>query len=233
MPDRILLVDHNVARLELYSTTLNHQGHEVIRATSSRDGLRAAYQSQPHLVLLDIMLPVMDGLKTCKQLREMSDVPVIMLSASASEDELVRSFDAGADDYIEPLCPLPVLARRIQALLRRTRACQQGAPAVYDDGTLRVDPVRQKASRNGRPVHLTATESRLLSSLLRGKGSVVPHQQLISEVWGPDYVDAMTSLAVYIRSVRDKLEVDPGRPTYILTKRGLGYSFAGNGHGLK
>jgi DNA-binding response OmpR family regulator len=172
------------------------------------------------------MMPEMDGWQVCQRLREMSDVPIIILSAMTQEDDVVRGFRLGADDYVQKPFKLAELEGRVRAVLRRIRAYDKATLTVYDDGILKIDLDRQQAWRHGQAVHLTPTEFGLLSALVRHQGSVVPHKQLLVDVWGPGYADATTCLSLYIRYIREKLEDNPGEPRYILTKWGVGYWFA-------
>jgi len=197
----------------------------VITALTGAEGLKLAYRLHPDVIVLDIMMPDLDGYETCLRLREISEVPVLMLTAMTSEEDLLRGFEAGADDYVKKPFSLKELEVRIAALVKRS-ANNENGDIAYDDGTLRVDLQRQHVYRDNQRIHVTPTEFRLLSCLIRHRGHVVTHEELLREVWGDGYLDAVPSLSIYIRYLREKLEEDPGEPRYILTKWGVGYWFS-------
>lgn len=226
MEGRILVIDDDELLNQVLVKGLHPRGFEVLSATNGRKGIRMAYETQPDLVILDIMMPEMDGWQTCERLREMSDVPIIMLTAKSEGRDVVRGFELGVDDYITKPFHLKELELRIRAVLKRAKTRGWGLPRLYDDGVLKIDLEQRRVSREGVEIHLTPTEFRLLSCLLRHKGRVVPRGQLLTEVWGPAYEDAAASLAIYIRYLRKKLEEDPGEPEYIRTEWGIGYWFA-------
>lgn len=226
MAERILVVEDDVALSQMLTTYLERRGFDVWVASRGREALRLAYKSRPALVILDIMMPGMNGWQACERLRELSDVPIIMLTAKAEERDVLKGFQLGADDYVKKPFSLEELYARIRAVLRRV---DQGAGAtdeVYDDGTLRIDLQRRQVFRDAKVVDLTPTEYRLLDCLVRNKGRVVGHEELLEEVWGVSYTGARDSLALYIRYLREKLESDPGEPHYILNRWGMGYWFA-------
>ena len=222
----ILVVEDDAALNHLIAVSLRHEGFDVFSATHGHEALKLAYEVHPDLVILDIMMPEIDGWQTCKRLREMSDVPIIMLTAKVAEEDVIHGFGLGADDYIRKPFSLKELEMRVRAILRRAESEPTETPLVYRDDTLRIDLERQHVFRNGEVVRLTPTEFRLLSCLVQNQGYVVPHKKLLSEVWGPSYVDATASLSLYIRYLRQKLEVDPTDPSYIRTRWGVGYWFA-------
>ena len=225
---KILIVDDDAALVKVLSLSLEREGFEVITALGGAEALRKAYESRPDLVILDIMMPHMDGWVTCRRLREIADMPIIMLTAKGNESDIVHGLDLGADDYITKPCSSEELKARIRALLRRAQSADKtNWQVAYDDGWLKVDLSRQQVMVNGEPVDLTPTEFRLLSCLIQRSGQVVPHKELLTEVWGPEYSDQVSYLSVYIRYLRQKIEQNPSQPTYILTKWGMGYRFAG------
>jgi DNA-binding response OmpR family regulator len=225
---KILIVDDDAALVKVLSLSLEREGFEVIAALSGAEALRKAYESRPDLVILDIMMPQMDGWVTCRRLREIADMPIIMLTAKGGELDVVRGLDLGADDYITKPCSSEELKARIRALLRRSLSAEKTDwQAAYDDGWLMIDLSRQQVAVNGEPIDLTPTEFRLLSCLVQRNGQVVPHKELLTEVWGPEYSDQVSYLSVYIRYLRQKIEQNPSQPNYILTKWGMGYRFAG------
>jgi len=224
MDAKILVVEDDLDLARLLAARLVAQGYRVDTAQSGCEALRAAYELHPDLVILDIMMPGMDGYETCRRLRELSGVPVIMLTALTSLESVVRGFGAGADDYVKKPFDFQELEMRIQALLKRAQP--DPSPRVYDDGRLRVDLRAGQVYRDGERVHLSPTEFRLLRALVSRQGCVVSHEELLKEVWGESYGDAVAELSLYIRYLREKLEDDPGEPEYIRTEWGRGYWFA-------
>lgn len=225
MTAKLLVIEDDATLNQLLTKTLERKGFEVLSAMHGKQGLRLAYQSHPDLVILDVMMPEIDGWQVCERLREVSDVPIILLTAKVSQDDVLRGLELGADDYIKKPFNLGELELRIKAILRRTNAEQQEFASFYEDSTLRINLDRRQILRRGEPVHLTPTEFRLLSYLVRNKGHVVPREELLTEVWGPEYVDDTSCLSLYIRYLRSKLEDDPGDPKYIRTEWGVGYRF--------
>ncbi|MEA3377622.1 MAG: response regulator transcription factor [Chloroflexota bacterium] len=230
MATRIMIVEDDEALIRMLATHLEGKGFEVVSATRGREALRLAFEKHPALILLDVMMPGMDGWQTCERLRELSDVPIIMITAKAEETDLLKGFRLGADDYITKPFSLKELLARIHALLRR--ADHEGEPngELYDDGYLRVDLERHQVFRAGELITLTPTEYRLLECLVENKGRVIPHQELLERVWGPEYAGATDSLALYVRYLRKKLEENPAEPHYILNRWGMGYWFHPGGH---
>ncbi|GAP15339.1 response regulators consisting of a CheY-like receiver domain and a winged-helix DNA-binding domain [Longilinea arvoryzae] len=222
---RILVIDDDPTLNSLIRQSFHAKGYEVITALNGMEGLKLAYRSHPDIILLDIMMPDLDGFETCRRLREISEVPVLMLTAMASEEDLLRGFDAGADDYVKKPFSLRELEVRITAVMKRSANGETGDIA-YDDGTLRIDLQRQHVFRDNQRVHVTPTEFRLLSCLIRHRGHVVSHEDLLREVWGDGYLDAVPSLSIYIRYLREKIEENPSEPHYIMTKWGVGYWFS-------
>jgi two-component system KDP operon response regulator KdpE len=189
--------------------------------------LRQLAKTQPDLILLDIMMPEVDGWETCQRIREVSNVPIIMLTAKSQERDIVRGLEMGADDYItKPFDPSELRAR-IQSLLRRTTemAHEEHSPKVLDDGWLYIDLGRRVVKANSKAIDLTPTEFRLLAALVQKADCVIPHRQLLRQVWGPEYSDEVHYLKLYIRYLRQKLEKDPSNPEYLLTEWGVGYRF--------
>lgn len=224
MSPKILVIDDDQTLTELISMNLTSKGYEVSAATSGQDGLKIAYDQHPDLVILDVMMPEMDGYETCKRLRQMSDVPVLFLTAKTLEGDLIKGFESGADDYVRKPFSLREVEARVQAMLKR-RVNKKKEPNRFEDGKLRIDLDTQHVYKNGDMVHLTPTEFRLLRTLVKNMGSVVTHEDLLREAWGEGYSDATASLSLYVRYLREKIEDDPGRPEYILTKWGIGYWF--------
>lgn len=221
----ILVVDDDADLNQMIVDVLQHRGFHVLSTTSGSEALKIAYESRPSLILLDIIMPGMDGWQVCERLRDMSDTPIIFLTAKEEEQDIVHGFQLGADDYIRKPFSIQELEMRVRAVLRRASAGQKDNDRIYDDGTLRVDMERQHVFRDGQMVSLTPTEYRLLTSLVLRSGHVIPHEELIAEVWGEHYTRATDSLSLYIRYLREKLEKNPSEPYYIRTKWGFGYWF--------
>ena len=226
MREKILIIDDDRALTEMLAQKLEPRGFEVLSAVRGLDGLKMAYENHPDIVILDVMMPDMDGWETCRRLRELSDVPILMLTGKVSEEDVVRGFQLGADDYVRKPFNLKELEGRIRAILKRANGNEAENNLVFDDGKIRVDLERQQVFRGGKMVHLTSTEFHLLSCLVKRQGTLVPHDEILTEVWGPGYLDATACLSLYIRYLREKLEDNPGEPHYIRTKWGSGYWFA-------
>lgn len=205
---------------------LEHDGFEVIEASSGTQALEALRDRLPDLILLDVMMPDMDGFETLQMIREISTVPVIMLTAKGEEDDRVRGLELGADDYIpKPFSPREMVSR-VKAVLRRTElpSAAPHEPIAVDD-RLTIDFDRREVFVEGELVSLRPTEFKLLYHLVQNAGWVVPHDQLLAKVWGYEYRDETHYLRLYINYLRSKLEQDPSNPRYILTERGVGYRF--------
>jgi DNA-binding response OmpR family regulator len=222
---KILVIDDDETLTEVLELNLRAKGYQVMTANTGLDGIKLAYETHPDLIVLDVMMPEMDGYDTCKRLREMSDVPILFLTAKGLEQDLIKGFEVGGDDYVRKPFSLREVEARVQALLKR-RVNRDKSDNHYDDGRLRIDLETQHVYRDGEMVHLTPTEFRLLRALVKNMGAVVTHEELLREAWGEGYTDATASLSLYIRYLREKIEDNPGDPNYILTKWGIGYWFA-------
>jgi len=226
---KILIVDDDHDLLEALGLglQLQWQGVELITATDGEAALESFFEETPDVVLLDVGLPRMDGFEVLRRIRQVSDTPVLMLTARGEELDKVRGLEIGADDYItKPFSPLELLAR-IKAVLRRSELPPpvRVAPS-FKAADLTVNFDSQEVRRGDQPVALSATEYRLLFHLVRNAGHVMPRETLLARVWGDEYRDQTDYLKVYISRLRAKLEDDPERPRFILTERGLGYRFA-------
>ena len=216
---KILIIEDDLDLIQLLTRKLEEDGYEVFAAQDGLDGLQLARKHSPHLILLDLMMPRMDGWETCRSIRKISNAPVLMLTALDGDANKIRGLDLGADDYVNEL------TARIRALLRRTDC------PVPRDGILQIDSRLSFDRRifqllvNGDPVALSPKECGLLTCFLDNIGRVLTHQYLLTQVWGWEYTGEVNYLKVYIHSLRKKLEVDPSHPRYILTERGLGYRF--------
>jgi two-component system KDP operon response regulator KdpE len=205
---------------------LTSEGYTVHTADRGEKALKAFYQNRPDLVILDIMMPGMDGWELCMRIREVADVPVIMLTARGQEYDKVKGLKMGADDYLVKPFSLHELEARIEAVLRRARSPETPASGiVYNDGVLTVDTGRWQVLLNETPVALTATERRLLFFLVENANRIMSSQRILEVVWGPEYRDDLDYVKLYIWRLRHKIEPDPERPEYLLTERGVGYRF--------
>lgn len=230
MAPKILIVDDDETMNELVRVNLQPRGYDMISATSGARAIDMVREYRPDLVVLDVMMPEMDGFEVCKQLREFTDIPVLFLTAKGREQDLVRGFEVGGDDYVRKPFSLRELEARIQALLKRAvRVERERVITQFNDGNLRIDLESGHVYRAGKMVHLTPTEFRLLSCLVHNMGMVITHEDLLRDAWGENYTDATASLSLYIRYLREKIEDDPSLPRYIITKWGIGYWFADAG----
>jgi DNA-binding response OmpR family regulator len=229
---KLLLIEDDAILARATAAGLGRRGYEVRTAADGPAGLTLAAAWAPDLVILDVMMPGMDGWEVLRRLRARDDTmagtPVIMLTARGTQADVIRGLTLGADDYVKKPFDMDELALRVEAVLRRARAqdAAEDADGIFDDGRVRIDLARRVVQRDGRPVHLTPTEFRLLSCLVRQRGRPVTHAELLREVWGPGYADETANLAVYIRYVREKLEETPAVPRYICTEWGIGYRFS-------
>lgn len=224
MSKRILIVDDEPRYLRLLEANLRTEGYEV---ASAQDGVQAVdiFSSQPiDLILLDIMMPRMDGFSTCQRIREYSNVPIIMLTAKGEEQDRVRGLDLGADDYlVKPFSATELLAR-VRAVLRRSQIpAESGQARFFSHGDLKIDFARAEVWRNEQPISLSATEYRLLLQFAHNVGSILTSEDLLTGVWGPEYKMEKEILWVSIARLRQKLEEDPHAPRHIVTRSGLGY----------
>ncbi|HBX71006.1 MAG TPA: DNA-binding response regulator [Chloroflexi bacterium] len=222
----ILVVDDEIRMVRFIRLNLEHDGFQVISAYNGREALDQVRSQLPNMVLLDVMMPDLDGFEVLQRIREQSNIPVIMLTAKGEEDDRVRGLELGADDYItKPFSPRELVSR-VRAVLRRTEAESGVATGVIVvDDRLKIDFNRREIWVNGELVQLRPTEYRLLYHLVQNAGWVITHEQLLTKVWGYEYRDEPHYVRLYINYLRKKLEEDPANPKYILTERGLGYRF--------
>lgn len=225
MSEKVLVIDDEETTVQLITMLLERRGFEVIKAFRAEEGLRKAYRHQPDLVLLDIMMPDMDGWEVCKRLREMSDVPIIFLTARGEVKDVVRGLEMGADDYVVKPYDNDELVARVRAHLRRSPRPNTSEELVFDNGEFRVNFMNREVYVRNEIRHLTPKEFNLLGVLVRNAGRVVTRNELVTQAWGEEYHDAIDSLKLYIHYLRQKLEVNPEQPDYILTSRGVGYRF--------
>jgi two-component system KDP operon response regulator KdpE len=211
---------------DLLRLWLDRAGYQTLTAHSGGEALRHLYHQHPGLIILDIMMPQMDGWQVCQRIREVSDAPVMMLTARADTDDKVLALTLGADDYLTKPFEFPELLARVRALLRRsTLATSRSDAAVFEDGYLRVDFERRRVWVREQPVKLSPIEFRLLAYLVQQRGWIVTHDQLLDNVWGPHCVYDSSYVKLYIKYLRNKIEEVPSEPRYIRTEWGIGYYF--------
>ena len=222
---RILVVDDEPRMIGFIRMNLELEGHQVIEAHSGLEALEAIRTQLPDLVLLDIMMPDLDGFETLRMLREFSEIPVIMLTAKGDENDKVYGLELGADDYVtKPFGPRE-LSSRIKAVLRRFQDSKPDEAILTIDDRLQVDFNQREVIVNGEHIKLRPTEYRLLYHLIENAGWTVPHDQILAKVWGYEYRDEAHYVRLYVNYLREKIEEDPSNPKYILTERGVGYRF--------
>lgn len=224
---KVLIVDDEQAIREALGRKLQRDGFEVVLAEDGASGLRAFHSERPDLVVLDIIMAGgMDGLTVCRRIRDLAETPIMMLSAQAiTEDDVIEGLNAGADEYLIKPIRLNEFIARINALMRRAQISTSETDQVYDDGYLNVDLHRRHVHVQGKKVHLTPTEFKLLAVLMENTGRVVPQRDLLEQVWGREYIDDVYYPRVYISQLRRKVEQDPSNPIYILTEHRVGYRF--------
>ncbi len=225
---RILLIDDDPSLHQLLGQYLEDAGFAVLHAESGQSGLKLLFRHRPDLIVLDIMMPRMDGWATCRRIREMTDVPVIFLTAKDDEPDRLQGFRLGADDYVPKPFSFPELVARIEAVLRRRH--RPGTAMATDDdvficGPFRLDRARRSVTRDGEPIALTPTEYLLLEVLMSRPGVVFSPEQLVTAVWGPEYADHTGYIRRYVWHLRRRIEPDSDRPRYLVTERGFGYRF--------
>ncbi len=222
----ILLVDDEPQLLRLVRSNLELAGYRVFTALDARTALKLVDTEMPDLIILDIMLPEMDGYELCRRIREFSSVPIIMLTAKVEDSDKVRGLKLGADDYLTKPFSVQELLARIEAVLRRTHSPEEAkSPHTFTCGDVSADFVQRRVTVRGREVSLTLTEYKLLSQLISNAGRVLLHRELLTRVWGAEYQDELEYLRAYIRHLRQKIEEDPNQPKYIISKPGIGYVF--------
>jgi len=226
---KILVVDDEPTFVRLVSKALTHKGYEMLTAGDGQEALRLMFTHRPDLVLLDVVMPKMDGWQTCNRIREMSDVPIVILTGQQkSEVDIVRGLEYGADDYLIKPVGSRELVARVRAILRRAElpsSLEVKKEITYGDTFLTVNIAERKVLVNGERVKLTPTEFRLFALLLENAGRVLTHKQLLERVWGWEYVDDIDHVRIYIWHLRQKIEPDPAHPRYIIAEPGVGYYF--------
>lgn len=227
MTGRILVVDDDPLVIELVEYNLRARGYEILAAHDGQEGIRMFHQHRPDLVLLDVSMPKLDGYQVCERICEVSDTPIIMLTAKGRyEDEIIKGLEMGADDYIAKPFKMGELVARIRSTLRRAQTSPvSNTGVVYRDEYLSIDLSARLVVCNGVPVKLTPTEYKLLSFLVKNKGRWLEFRQILENVWGFEYIDDIDYLRVYIWHLRKKIEPDSKNPIYLLNELNVGYKF--------
>jgi len=221
---KVLLVDDDRELCAMQADYLAADGFAVSCAYDGEAGAAAALAGDFSIVVLDVMMPRQNGMDTLRRIREHSDVPVIMLTARGDEAEILRGFAAGADDYVTKPFSFAQLAARITAVVERTSSGRHPSEVIHG-ADLEVDTIRHRVLRAGQPVELTPTEFSILVTLMRQAGRVLSARQIVTEVWGSEYMEETGYIRRYVWHLRQKLEVDPRQPRYVLNERGIGYLF--------
>jgi DNA-binding response OmpR family regulator len=224
MGAKILIIDDDPEFVALFRTGLEREGFAVLCAESGRDGCLQAYRMRPDLIILDIVMPEWDGWETYRRLRQVSDAPIIMLTARASASDIAKALAIGVDDYLTKPCSFGEIKDHIQHVLEHR--ANQDKNKVFDDGRLRIDRTGNVRMQRGGSVRFSPTESRLLMYLASRRGQTVTREELLINVWGPDYVAEVGYLDAYIRHLQNKIEEDPEHPRYIRGRSSRGYCFS-------
>lgn len=223
---RILVVDDELSIIKFLRSNLEAKGYEVLAAMDGAEALQTFEMELPDLVILDIMMPKMDGFEVCRRLREWLQTPIIMLSARGDENDKVKCLDLGSDDYITKPFGASELIARVKAVLRRTEAAASiSSQPSFTSGDLQISFAQRRVTIAGKEVKLTPTEYSLLQEFVLNAGKVLTHTHLLNKVWGSEYREDTQYLHVFVRRLRTKLEPDPANPRYIITVPGVGYQF--------
>ena len=223
---RVLVVDDDLVINQMIQANMRIAGYDVFAALNGQEALRDLENVNPDVIILDVMMPGMSGFEVCRRMREVTNAPVLFLTARSEEEDLAQGFDSGGDDYMRKPFSQRELELRVRALLQRAqRAQDQSGQHIYSDDHLQIDLDEATVKRANRVIHLTPTECRVLRCLVRNRGMVLTHADLLREAWGENYTDAVASLSLYVRYLREKIEDDPSKPRYIHTKWGVGYWF--------
>jgi DNA-binding response OmpR family regulator len=225
--NKVLVIDDDDVLLYLVQQILSQAGEQVFLADNGEEGLHQFLVHEPNLVILDIMMPGMDGWEVCDKIRQISSAPIMMLTALGHDSNIVRGLSvSGADDYLIKPFSSEVLVARVQALIRRAALSPAyPKPIVYEDNYLKIDLVSHQVLVQDQPVKLTITEYWLLAFLIQNANRVLSFEHILEEVWGAEYRDSIDYVQVYISRLRQKLELDPKNPHYFLTQHGIGYRF--------
>ena len=231
---KVLIVEDDRTLLDVLKYNLTKEGHDVVTASDGVEALDVARNKKPDLIVLDVMLPKLDGFEVCRILRSEMTVPILMLTAKASETDKVVGLELGADDYMTKPFSMREFLARIRAMLRRAEmmrtaasSVQETAPSIIKVGDLEIDFARHKVSQSSTIIDLSPKEFDLLAFLVKNREQVFSRDQLLEKVWGYDYAGDTRTVDVHIRWLRQKIEVDPANPKHLLTVRGIGYKFEG------
>jgi two-component system KDP operon response regulator KdpE len=219
----ILVVDDEAPLRRLLSASLDAAGFRIIEAENASRALIEAANHKPDLVILDLGLPDADGEEVVRGIRGWSAMPIVVLSARTDEQQKIRALDAGADDYVTKPFSVPELLARVRVALRRAARGPDDQVGPLQLGGVTIDLARRTAMRDGKPLHFTPIEYRLLATLARHGGMVATQRQLLREVWGPEHIDHAHYLRIYMKQLRQKIEPDPSQPLFLLTETGVGY----------
>ena len=223
---KIVVVDDEALLVKGIRFNLQNEGYQVLTGSNGLEAVELARDPEVGLIILDVMMPEMDGLEACTKIREFSQVPIIMLTAKTEDMDKLMGFDHGADDYLTKPFNILELKARIRALLRRTAgASRDNSTTVISHGDISVDSAQRSAWKSGRPVDLTAKEFDLIELLMQNPGRVYSREALLNTVWGYDFQSDIRTVDVHIRRLREKLETNPASPEHIMTKWGVGYYF--------
>lgn len=225
MEATLLIVEDDRQFACLLRESLQDKGFQVLLANGGVDGLQLLQKHYPDLILLDVMMPGMDGWETCRSIREMSNVPIIMVTGRREEEDKIRGLQLGADDYVTKPFSTAELVARMETVLRRSGHANAPDPIIRVDNRLVIDRMRKQVLVNGEAITLSIIEFRLLTCFLDQPNYILSHQHLLAEVWGWEYVEETNYLKIYIHRLRSKIEQDPQNPCYLLTERGRGYCF--------
>jgi DNA-binding response OmpR family regulator len=224
---KILVVDDEPTLVATLKYNLEREKYEVITAADGGSAIEIARSSRPDLVLLDLMLPGMDGIEVCRVLRKDTDVPILMLTAKGTEIDKVVGLEVGADDYLTKPFGMRELIARVKALLRRSATAERRDGEIFTSGDLQADMSRRQAFKDGQALTMKPKELELLAFLIRNKGRAFTREQLLSQIWGYDFAGDSRTVDVHVRWLRQKIEEEPDRPGRLVTVRGTGYRFEG------
>lgn len=223
---KVLVIDDEIEQLKLAKRTLSWARAEILTAASGAEGLQKLYAYRPDLIILDLVMPEIDGHEVCRRIRHLTKTPIIILTALTNDSEMIRSLKSGADDYITKPCNPFVLISRAEALVRRSAQTAGSAnQEIYSDSYLTIEQDRPRLLVDGKSFDLTTKEYQLLLHLVQNANRVVTFQSILEHVWGWEYWNHTEFVHVYMSRLRQKLESDPRRPRYLISERGLGYRF--------
>jgi two-component system KDP operon response regulator KdpE len=228
--EKILVIDDDLSLLRLTEANLTGQGYEVIVAATGEQGLKLLAEKKPHLIILDLMMPTIDGWQICQHIRKVSTLPIIMLTALGDETNIIRGLQVGADDYLVKPFPNEQLLARVSAVLRRAAMPPPSPNALlrFGNSELVIDPPDRRVLLNGQEIDLTPTEFELLLFMARQPGQIIRTERIFENIWPYDSDSNIENVKWYVWRLRKKIEQDPSNPQYIITERGLGYRFIPN-----